>query len=82
MSIYWDSHQSCIRLQIRADICTVLTACAVATSEVNCYNCIVDSAQSPALRVQSAICLRHGPIQILCDNSRHSLAHYNNINKL
>ena len=34
----WDSHQSCIRLQTGAGFCTVLTADAVATGEVNLYN--------------------------------------------
>ena len=38
---YLDSHQSCIRLQIGAAICAVLTVDAVATGEVNYYNCIV-----------------------------------------
>ena len=39
---YWDSHQSCISLQITAGICTVRTADAVATCQVSCCNnCIV-----------------------------------------
>ena len=35
VSLYWDSHQSGIRLQIGTGICAVPTACAVATGEVN-----------------------------------------------
>ena len=35
-----DSHQPCIRLQTVVDSCTVLTADAVATGEVNFYNFI------------------------------------------
>ena len=40
-SLYWDSHQSCIHLQIFGGICTVLTADPIATGEVNCCNCPV-----------------------------------------
>ena len=44
---YRDSHQSCIRLQIGAGICAVLTADAVATGEVNFYNFIVQLRSLP-----------------------------------
>jgi len=51
VSLYWDSHQMCIRLQIGAGICAVPTADAVVTGEVSCHNCVqFDSAKFPALR--------------------------------
>ena len=40
-SLYWDSHLLSICLQIRAGICAVLTADAVVTGEVKCYNFVV-----------------------------------------
>ena len=32
-SLYWDSHQSCVRLQIRAGVCAVPMADAVVTAK-------------------------------------------------
>ena len=42
-SLYWDSHKKKSRIcrHTRAGICTVSTASAVVTGEVNCYNVIV-----------------------------------------
>jgi len=41
VSLNWHSNQSCIRVQIGAGICAVLTADAIATGEVNCHSFIV-----------------------------------------
>ena len=54
-SLYWDSHQSCIRLQIGVGICAVLTAEAVTTGEVDTY---LDS-------VNFGTCLGHEPQLVL-----------------
>ena len=40
-SLYWDCHQSCVRLQLYVGIRVVPTADAVVTREEYCYNCIV-----------------------------------------
>jgi len=48
-SLYWDSHQSYIRLQIfGAGISSVPMSDAVATGEVNCYNCLVRFRSLPS----------------------------------
>ena len=39
-SLYWDSNQSSIRLQIGTGTCAVRTADAVATGDVNCHDFI------------------------------------------
>ena len=44
-SLYWESHQSCIRLQIGAGIYVVPTADAVATGDVSCHNCIIGHSE-------------------------------------
>ena len=48
-SLYWDSHQLCICLQIWSGICIVPTAEAVATGEVNCYNFTVGIRSLPQI---------------------------------
>ena len=47
MSLYRESHQSCICLQIGAGIYAVPTADAVATGEVNCINYVVELRSLP-----------------------------------
>ena len=46
---YEDNPHSCIHLQVGMGTCTVPTANVVATSKVNCYNCIVRLQSNPTL---------------------------------
>ena len=46
---YWDSHHSCICLQIKEVIYNVLTADTVVTGKVNYYNCVVHLCSLPWL---------------------------------
>jgi len=48
-SLYWDYHQSCVRLEIGAGIWAVRTTDAVTTGEVICYNVIVRLRSLPML---------------------------------
>ena len=65
-SLYWDSHQSGIRLHIGAGIYAVHTADTVATGEVNCNNILVRLRSLP--RFAEAI------IQGTCSAAQRPLA--------